>query len=217
MTSIESIQLPQGVQGFRCTTENVSVPCTSSRLAPKPAPTVEPTPTAQDFARFAELIDSIHGAVEELEQRRRDSLVELQTVAIELAIVAATELTARVVESDQHEIGPLVARLIEELPLHGQATLVLHPDDAAQMKSVASTSAPLQAEHVVIETDSNVGRGNCRLTEESGRVVMSDLTRRMEEIRLAWLEELRHAQIERRQTQGKSEKLQRFPDRRGTA
>lgn len=216
MSSIEQIQLPHGIHGFRCTTENSTVPCTTSRIAPKPLPPAEAPRAVLELKQFAELIDSIQGAVEELEQRRRDSLQELQEVAIELAIVAATELTGRIVENDQHAIAPLVERITSELPLHGKATLLLHPDDVAQIEAVSPDSRS-KLGHVMIETDANVGRGNCRLTEESGRVVMSDLTRRIEEIRLVWLEELRHAQIERRQTQGKSEKLQRFPDRCGTA
>ncbi|MCA9087513.1 MAG: hypothetical protein KDA90_02635 [Planctomycetaceae bacterium] len=169
-------------------------------------------------ARQAELLEEVRDALLELERRRQNSLSELQELAVELAATAAAELTCQLVDREQYAIDELVRRILDQLSLNSPTVLSVHPQDVPKLKALLDERSAERGDALIdIKADTNVAPGNCRLAADNGRLAISDLARRLGEIRQGWLEELKHAQTERRQTQGQDQGLQRFPDRRDTA
>ncbi len=192
----------------------------------KPTPVVTPVQFPQEVRKpvppepdLRPLLESISASIEEVEERRRQSLGEMQHVAIELAVAVASQLVFQALEREQFGVEELVRSAVEKMELDGPMTIALHPTDLALLqKRLAQNSSPAwQAKHVEFKGDAGVARGGCRAESPEGRMLISEITSRLSEIRRHWMEELDDAQIERRRTSRESPALRRFPDRRETA
>lgn len=164
------------------------------------------------------LLEAVQTAVDDLELRRQQSLGELQHVAVELAVAAASHLVFDAIEREQFAVDELVRQAITRMGLDEGITVSLHPDDLGMLqRKLADRPSPWSEGQVVLRGDPALARGGCRAESADGRILVSDVAARLSEIRRHWMEELDDAPIERRRTQAESGSLRRFPDRRETA
>jgi len=168
--------------------------------------------------RCAELMDRLIEALDELEARRQQSIIELQQVAVELAVRVAESLTRAAIAKDEFAVEELVKRAIEKLGLGGPVRIYLNPEDLALLSRRLSTQPDRLNRDTRIELVSSpeVERGDC-IAEAGEVMVASQLELRLEELRQDLLDALEHAQVERRRASAPDRPLGRFPDRRQTA
>jgi len=165
---------------------------------------------------LATLLGELKVAVEELELRRQQSLEELQTVAVELAVAAAANVVRQAIDENQFGVSELVAQTINRVVPTDVGNVRLHPEDVELLKSHASAET-FQAIENVLKADATLQRGTVLVEEQTGRIAVTEVITRLEDIRKLWLGQIHESQIERRQTQTDAESLKRFPDRRETA
>ncbi|WP_437226273.1 FliH/SctL family protein [Planctomicrobium sp. SH661] len=174
--------------------------------APPPPPDIRP------------LLESIAASLDVLDQRRQQSLGELQQVALELAISVASHLVFEAISQDQFGVEKLVEQAISAMGIDSAPVVSLHPKDLELLqRRLAQQPAPWRADQVSLRADPGVARGGCRVENDAGRMQVSDISLRLSEIRRHWMEELDDTQIERRRSQVEGQSLRRFPDRRETA
>jgi flagellar biosynthesis/type III secretory pathway protein FliH len=155
-------------------------------------------------------------AVEELGEQRRQSLEELQQVAVELSIAAARWLLGVAIDAEMFAVDDLVRQAVERLDVDTGITVRLHPDDLLLLKSLLSEVEESPVLAAEFKADSALPRGCCRV--DAGRqTLLSDMESRLEDIRRLWLESLDVSQIERRRNGANASALRRFPERRETA
>ena len=184
------------------------------QAAPPPAP---PAPPPVDTAKvLAEVMTSVHEAVQELEERRKQNLAELQEAAVELAMAAAIQIVGQAIDREAFAIDQLVAELLGRIACEGPTQIALHPADLKLLK--AKLADGLETPGGVIEffEDPSLKRGCCRAVSGS-RAVVSDWRTHLAEIRAGLHEELEHAQTERRGPEAAHQRVKRYPDRRETA
>ncbi len=171
-----------------------------------------------DLRQSTELIDRLLVALEELEGRRQQSLVELQQVAVELAIRVAEALTMTKIARDEFSVDKLVKEAVAQLGLDGPIRVYLNPTDLAILSRRLSVNPEWLGKNPRIEfvSSSEVKRGDC-LAEAGEKMISSHLELRLEQIRQDLLDGLEHAQVERRRSVASDRLLGRFPDRRQTA
>ncbi len=188
---------------------------TNTISTPPPFP-VEPRPAPEPDLR--PLLNNIASAVAEVEQRRQQSLEELQQVAIELSIAVASQLVFEALDRDQLGVENLVKNAISSLGLDQSCVIFLNPVDLDLLKKrLAKTPSEWNTTKIQLMADPGLARGGCRAESPDGRMVISEITSRLSEIRRHWMEELDDSQIERRRAAGEGPALRRFPDRRETA
>jgi flagellar biosynthesis/type III secretory pathway protein FliH len=94
-------------------------------------------------------------------------------------------------------------------------TASLHPADHELLrKRLTGQALPWPEGKLALQADASVARGGCRIETPEGRMLVSDISTRLSEIRRHWMEELDDAQIERRRAHDQGQPLRRFPDRR---
>lgn len=168
--------------------------------------------------QLQQLFGGLAMAITELEDRQRQSLQELQHVAIELATAAASWLTMAAIDRDQFHIEQLIADSVSQLQGNGPLKVHLNPDDLEQFNTLkdAHTNSDSILKDVQFVADRTVARGSCK-TESDSISLVSDLETRLASVRQAWLENLDDAQTERRATGDRAWEPGRVPDRRETA
>ncbi|MFG0333184.1 MAG: FliH/SctL family protein [Maioricimonas sp. JB049] len=177
-------------------------------VAPPPPPDPPMTP----------LLESINEAVEEFEVRRKQSLEELQLLAVELAVAAASNLVAQAIDRDEYGIEQLVSEAIGKLGMEQPIAISLHPEDIQLLdRRTEGETVPWRDGRVTLRPDAGIQRGDCRAETGDGRILIAEMSARLAEMRRHWLEGLDDAQIERRRPAGADRGLQRFPNRRETA
>ncbi|HWL07353.1 MAG TPA: FliH/SctL family protein [Planctomicrobium sp.] len=192
---------------------------------PKPAPVVTPVQFRQESPRptvtepdLTPLLGAITASISEVEERRQQSLGELQHVAIELAIAVASQVVYQSIERGEFAVEELVSRAIHEMGIGSAMTIFLNPADLTLLhKRLATLTPSWNLDQVELKADTGIARGGCRAELPEGRLLVSEVTTRLSEIRRHWMEELDDAQIERRRAAGESPPLRRFPDRREIA
>lgn len=168
--------------------------------------------------RIQETLDSLQFAMNDYETRRQQSLSDLQLVAVELAVTAASHVIRAEIAQGAMDVGKLVAGAIDRMSLLEPAVVRLHPSDLAQLDAQLSGEKPLwDSLPISIAADASIERGAVRLEAESGRVVMSDVATRLTQIRDEWLENIDDTQTEYRNVSNDAQSMRRFPDRRETA
>lgn len=188
----------------------------SAPAAPEPAPPPAPEPPPEP--PVAPLLESIHEAVEEFEARRKQSLEELQLLAVELAVAAASNLVAQAIDRDEYGVEQLVQEAIGRLGMEQPITISLHPEDIQLLdRRTAGESVAWREGRITLRPDAGIQRGDCRAETGDGRILIAEMSARLAEMRRHWLEGLDDAQIERRRPAGSDRGLQRFPNRRETA
>jgi len=164
------------------------------------------------------LLDSIRGTLGQLDERRQQSLAEMQQVALELAVAVASHLVFETIAADQHAVEELIRQAVHNMGLDSVPTVHLHPNDLELLQQrLAREPAAWNTDQLTLRADASVARGGCRIEAADGRQMVSDISSRLSEIRRHWMEELDDSQIERRSSAGEGRALRRFPDRRETA
>lgn len=183
-------------------------------VAPRAAAVAESVPAPLDLR---ELLLELGVGLEELHSKQRQSLDELQQVAVELAIAAAEVIAGRALERDAWGVSELVAAAVEQLPVGEPPTVRLHPIDRQLLEQqLREQRIQSRWDHVELIADPGMARGSCRV-EAGKRALVTTFHERLAEIRRVWLEEVEHAQAERRAVEAGGGGLQRVPDRRDTA
>lgn len=183
---------------------------------------LHPPPTQQQLAEHQARVEAALGSIREslvdLEQRRQQSLAEMQQLAVELSVEIAAQVINQQLETNQSLAVGLAERAIARLNAAGETTLLLHPDDAAVVQAAVQESEAMQAEfqNVTIAGHPALPRGACQ-AESSQFGVRIDPASHLETIRQTLLEQLDDAQTERRTNEAGSRGMRRFPDRRETA
>ena len=112
-------------------------------------------------------------------------LLEIQRTAIELAHAIASKLVLDQVHNDQFPIENLVREVVDRLNTDQSIVVKLHPADlAVWQKHVEShLAATMVGDHVRVQADKNLARGNCQA--QSGEVsIVYELKRQIEELRV---------------------------------
>jgi flagellar biosynthesis/type III secretory pathway protein FliH len=182
------------------------------------SPVREPAPPPVDHSQIlCELTMAVQEAVRDLEERRKQSLAELQEVAVDLALTAASRIVGEAIDRDVFAVDQVVADVLGRVASSGPVRVGLHPADLKLLKAKRAESV-LETPGGVIEffEDSALKRGCCRAVSGS-RAVISDWRTHLAEIRASLHEELEHAQAERRGPEAAHQRVKRYPDRRETA
>ncbi|MBX3444696.1 MAG: hypothetical protein KF774_20015 [Planctomyces sp.] len=195
--------------------------CAPNGLRESQRETIAPPPAAVPAgpppeAILAEALESVRESLADLEVRRKQSLAELQEAAIELALAAAEQAVRQAIAADQIDVSRLVGELVSRFRLDQPVRVLLHPDDLRLLSAGQGNSSPWPAELVELAADPGIPRGSGRAAA-GHRVLTTDWRTHLQEMRAAMLEELEHAQIERRGAEGSDHGFKRYPDRRETA
>lgn len=198
-------------------TSNEPKPGTSPRHVQSPVDD-QPDSSQAEIAACHRLLQQITDMIQACDQRRKQNLLELQQVAIELAIAAASHLVETTIDRDQSGIEDLVKSAVNKFDESESITVSLNPDDLELLeRRLAVTTHHAQLRTLSIQADTNLARGSCQLKNGTDEVYITEISHRIAQIRKHWLEELDDSQVERRQAQGGHSSLRRFPDRRETA
>jgi hypothetical protein len=170
----------------------------------------ELTDLRQMLANTAEL-------VMELQDQHRQSLQEMQEVAVELATAATSWLTGVAIDRGEFAVDDLIRKALHQMEIDQPVRVRLNPADHDLLKNLMRDPAGRRMlENVSCFDDSTLSRGTCRV-ESGRRIVLSDMESRLENIRRSWMEKLDDSQVERRGDGSTSRTLRRFPERRETA
>jgi flagellar biosynthesis/type III secretory pathway protein FliH len=184
----------------------------------RPAATARGNPRVEADNAVMTLLESLRTTFEELEQRRRQSLADMQQAAIELAVAIAARIVRTAIDRDQFQVAELAAELVSRLSARGPVVVSLHPADLALLeRQLQGRPVPWGADvRVTVHADSTLERGSCRAAAPDLEL-LSDVQLHVADIREALLESMEDAQTERRQAKAGDRNLRRFPDRRETA
>lgn len=174
-------------------------------------------PSEEELSDLRQLLANAADQTTELKRTQRQSLDELQEVAVELAAAAASFLVGYSIENDIFAIDDLIMKALDQMNADQPVRVRLNPADHELLKSLLKDPASASAlTNVSVIDDDSINRGGCRV-ESGRRILVSDMYARLEDIRRAWLEKLDESQIERRGDGSAARTLRRFPDRRETA
>ncbi|MDB4733511.1 flagellar assembly protein FliH [Planctomicrobium sp.] len=172
----------------------------------------------EENAAVESLLGQLLESVKAIDQRREQSLLEMQQVAIELAIAAASHLVETVIEEDRFGIEDLIQSTFEQAGSDRSLRFSLHPDDLELLqRRISVTKSYQELRRLEFIEDFQLPRGSFQIHLPDGQTWLTGISLRLAEIRKHWLAELDAAQVERRQTETTNSSLRRFPDRRETA
>ena len=170
----------------------------------------ELTDLRQMLANTAELVT-------ELQEQHRQSLHEMQEVAVELATAATSWLTGVAIDRGEFAVDDLIRKALHQMEIDQPVRVRLNPADHDLLKNLIREPAGRRMlENVSCFDDPELARGSCRV-ESGRRILLSDMESRLENIRRSWMEKLDDSQVERRGDGSTSRTLRRFPERRETA
>ncbi len=183
-----------------------------------------PTGPTEEQIRKAEwqllkdMLSDLTTAVNEIELRRQESFAELHQVAVQLAVEIASSVVGHQIQSGEFPFEILARKMIARLDPGLSITVKLNPQDIPVLqKRIEGVPAPWdESRSVRLEPDQSLNRGSCRI--DSGEVgLVQSVEDHLSAIHEVLLNELDHAQTERRKPEEINQGLQRFPDRRDTA
>ena len=180
----------------------------------------EQEPNAQQVTRqqvegLQEIFEQVHDQIEEFEQRRQQMIQELQMVAVELAVSVAAKLTHRDEESSRESAQAMTRQLVENLDQPVECEVWFHPDDLAAVQELVQEDPKFNTGSLRLQADPSLQIGDCRIRTGANEFVSSVQTKLIE-LRQNLLENLQHAEDERRQNESLHQGIKRFPDRRAT-
>ncbi len=171
----------------------------------------------EEISRLQQLLTEAAESVQELQTQHRQSLGEMQEVAVELATAAASWLVGYAIDRDMFAVDDLILKALEHLELNQSVKVRLNPADHNLLQTLLSDPVSRkQLDLVSCMKDESIPRGSVRV-ESGRRIMLTDMHTRLEEIRRTWMEKLDDSQIERRGDGSISRTLRRFPERRETA
>ncbi len=173
---------------------------------------------AERITHMVELQQSILERLEELEQRRRQSLEEMQRLAIEIGAAVASRIVHDKVEAGELRFTELVEAAVERFDRNLALSVYLNPTDLQHWQDTLEhqTIPALAPTLIRLIGDRNLSRGGCRIDNGSFSLLF-DWESQLTEIREHLTRSLHDTEIERRQDTPKDRKLGRFPDRREIA
>ncbi|GEM_PF-774346 len=171
----------------------------------------------EELSEVKQMLASAAELVTELQEQHRQSLGEMQEVAVELASAAASWLVGVAIDRDLFAVDDLVRNALQHMELDQPVRVRLNPADHMLLKNLIRDpeSRALLAD-VSCFDDATLVRGSCRV-ESGRRILLTDMNSRLEDVRRSWLEKLDDSQVERRGDGSASRTLRRFPDRREIA
>ncbi|MFN9717440.1 MAG: FliH/SctL family protein [Planctomycetota bacterium] len=174
-------------------------------------------PSEEELSDLKQLLINAADQINDLRQIQRQSLEEMQGVAVELASAAASFLVGYAIDRDVFAIDDLIRKALHQLDADQPVRVRLNPADHELLKTLMKEPENARVlKDVSCIDDDSLNRGGCRV--EAGRqVLVTDMHSRLEDIHRAWLEKLDDSQIERRGDGSAARALRRFPDRRETA
>lgn len=171
----------------------------------------------EEIARLQQLLADAAEAIQELQTQHRQSLGEMQEVAVELAVAAASWLVGVAIDRGMFAVDDLIMKSLEHLELTQPVKIRLNPADHELLQMLMKDPAsPSQLDQMSYAGDQSIPRGAMRV-ESGRRILLTDMNSRLEEVRRTWMEKLDDSQIERRGDGSASGRLRRFPERRETA
>ena len=171
----------------------------------------------EELTELKQLLADTSEQVLELQEQHRQSLHELQEVAVELATAAASWLVGFAIERDHFAVDDLIRSAVHQLEADQPVRVRLNPADHELLTNLMREPASRQLlENVSCFDDTTLERGSCRV-ESGRRILLTDMNSRLEQIRRLWMEKLDDSQVERRGDGSASRTLRRFPERRETA
>lgn len=173
---------------------------------PPPVPRTEPSAAPVDFwqtdagrelqadrERIETTLTQIRGSVNGLREDQAGRLREWQRAAVELALTIATRLMHERVGSGEFPIEARVRDMIAQLEQDAPATIHLNPADLALLESRLGGEPLLPGrDDPRLMPDAELGRGECRV-ESRETILLSDVTRELQEIRDELLRSLGYA------------------------
>lgn len=213
----EKIHLPRSIRGVRMASGGA--PAATRTVPAAAANDTGPAPLSEaTLHRIEELLTSLRFQLDDLEHRRRTSLREMQSAAVELAVAAAGQLLIRAIETRDYAVEQVVQAAIDQMGLHRPITVRLHPDDLQLLRERLPHSGAVRLEdQCELRADQTLRRGDCRAESPDGTGVLREAASQLAELRELWLEELDDAQVERRSHDSTGPGIKRFPERRETA
>lgn len=173
-----------------------------------------PTVSDEDLADLRNMLEQVVVSVEELQEQQRHSLQELQEVAVELAIAAASALTGAAIDRGQFAIDDLILQALDQMQMTDPVRVRMNPQDYELLQVLMKEpGASEELQRITVNQDDSLNRGSCRV-ESGRRILLTDLPTRLNDIRRSWMEKLDDSQIERRGDGSTGRSLRRFPDRR---
>ncbi|MFP6765620.1 MAG: FliH/SctL family protein, partial [Planctomycetaceae bacterium] len=197
----------------------------------RPAAPVEPPPVEQSVppVQAGQTIDPVDQSVEEMkslsgvladvcgvvvecEQRRAQSMKELQQLAVEIGFAAAERLVRSSLDRGNFCVERLVEEVLKQAVPETVIAVRLNPIDLKLLEEV-QTLHPPPVDGPRFVGDPDVTRGSCRV-ECEGFDLVSILEDEIDEIKLYVLQELENAQSERRQNERPDRGVRPYPDGR---
>jgi flagellar biosynthesis/type III secretory pathway protein FliH len=165
---------------------------------------------------LCDLMAAVREAVQELEDRRKQNLAELQEAAVELAMATAMQIVGLAIDRDAFDVERRVAEALGRIAATGPVQVAVNPLDLKLLKAKRAEGLETPGGLIEFFEDPALKRGCCRAVSGS-RAVISDWRTHLAEIRAGLHEELEHAQTERRGPEAAHQRVKRYPDRRETA
>lgn len=170
-----------------------------------------------ELADLRQMLANTAELVMELQEQHRQSLHEMQEVAVELATAATSWLTGVAIDRGEFAVDDLIRKALRQMEIDQPVRVRLNPADHDLLKNLIRDPAGRKMlEDVSCFDDPSLARGSCRV-ESGRRILLSDMESRLENIRRSWMEKLDDSQIERRGDGSTPRTLRRFPERRETA
>lgn len=171
----------------------------------------------EELTELRQMLANTAELVMELQDQHRQSLHEMQEVAVELATAATSWLTGVAIDRGEFAVDDLIRKALHQMEIDQPVRVRLNPADHDLLRNLMRDPAGRRMlENVSCFDDSTLSRGTCRV-ESGRRIVLSDMESRLENIRRSWMEKLDDSQVERRGDGSTSRTLRRFPERRETA
>ena len=171
----------------------------------------------EELSELRQMLANTAELVMELQDQHRQSLHEMQEVAVELATAATSWLTGVAIDRGEFAVDDLIRKALHQMEIDKPVKVRLNPADHDLLKNLIRDPAGRRMlENVSCFDDPELARGTCRV-ESGRRILLSDMESRLENIRRSWMEKLDDSQVERRGDGSTSRTLQRFPERRETA
>ena len=190
--------------------------------------TTDPAPLPEQLLdNLVECFRSVSEELQESDQRRQQSLAELQQLAVELGIAVAAKLcfdrTTAGPASDGalNAMEPAALQLVQQLsqsldqPVECQVVLCPAEFELLQTALAETTHELYEAAVPQFSVDSQLGPGEYQVKTNNEQWI-SSLPLKINELRQTLLNSLDDAATERRTTETSNRLLRRFPERRAT-
>jgi flagellar biosynthesis/type III secretory pathway protein FliH len=198
----------------------IGVHCAAGAEADASSPTLPSAnfETTNPWTAIQESLTALVEDVREIEQRRKQSLTELQEATVELSLTIASHIVQHKIERNEFPIERIVKKMVAHLEPEPCVTIRLNPKDLEVLRDRLD-GQPSTSENdndIRLVADASLPRGDCA-AEAGDFGLVSRIETQQSELRQLILENLEDAQVEHRKTQTGNEGIRRYPDRRETA